>query len=148
MNPDLSRVLSQLLGTLELDVQGYRHLSALLEAQFRAALAHHAATMERLAQEIVEVAEAIELRKPLREDVLAQLLGRRGERGTLRALLARLPASAPQLLRARLDSVREQLEQLALDCKRLNLRNCEMIHEQHALMQRLLGQPEVSYAQP
>jgi len=141
------RALQQLLGILDNDVQGYRELQGLLEAQFRAALAHHATAMEQLAQHIVDQVDGITARREAREGVLAQLLGGR-ERPGLRTLAARLPASVPATVRERLGTASAQIEQLALDCKRLNLRNCELIHEQQSLMQRLLGQPEPLYAQP
>ncbi|MFG6488981.1 flagellar protein FlgN [Roseateles sp. BYS78W] len=147
MTTPLNRVLRQLIDVLTRDVQGYRELRTLLDAQFDAALAHHAASMDQLAGRIVTQVEGIDARRESRDGMLAQLAGRR-ERPGLRALAARLPAAVPLPLRERLAEVCGQLEQLTVDCKRLNLRNCELIHEQHALMQRLLGQPEASYAQP
>ncbi|MBV8503227.1 MAG: flagellar export chaperone FlgN [Paucibacter sp.] len=147
MNSPLTRLLTQLLDVLARDVQAYRELHALLQAQFEAALAHRAATMEQLADRIVAQVNSIEGRREDRESVLTQLIGRR-ERPGLRTLAARLPAAVPATLRERLSLSCTQIEQLAMDCKQLNLRNCELIHEQHALMQRLLGQGEAVYAQP
>lgn len=137
--------LYRLHAALELDCKDYVALKGQLALQFDAALAHDAAAMEHVAAQITHSAERIESRRPQMQSILTELVGRRPV-PTLRHLLERLPANLPEPLTAGLVTARQQLQQLTQECQQMNLRNCELIHEQHALMQRLLGQPEGSYA--
>jgi len=141
----LEDTLYRLHATLELDCKDYVALKGLLARQFDAAVAHDASAMEQVAAHITHSAERIESRRPQLLAILAELVGRRST-PSLRGLIERLPRSLPAPLREGLTSSRQQLQDLAHECQRMNLRNCELIHEQHALMQRLLGQTEGGYA--
>ena len=145
MTSRLDATVQHLLDVLALDCQDHGQLKTLLESQFQAALGHQASGMERIAQDIVSLVQDIEARRPRRDALLQQLLGRQANPGLL-ALVRRLPASLSRPLRERLDEVCRRLEIEARDCKRLNLRNCELIHEQHALMKQIMGLPETCYA--
>ena len=145
MSSRLDAIVQRLVDVLTLDWRDHGRLKGLLESQFTAALGHQARGMADIAQQIVTLVQDIEARRPQRDELLQLLMGRQANPGLL-ALVRRLPSSLSSEVRARLDDVCRRLEAEARECKRLNLRNCELIHEQHALMKRMMGLPETCYA--
>lgn len=122
------------------DVQDYQRLQALLEEQFAAALRHHATRLTELAESIATLVDGLEQRRRERVMLAGALLGT--DKPAMPALFARLPDGP----RAPLEAAWHQLEQLVRDCKTLNQRNCNLMVEQHALMQRVLHGEGDTYA--
>ncbi|WAC75548.1 flagellar protein FlgN [Roseateles sp. SL47] len=135
-------LLRQLGEGLRQDLAAYDGLRQLLDQQFNAALQHDAARMSGLADDILTQVAALDVQRARRRELLVALLGSAIE-PSVRALLQRLPASLAQPLAVQWRA----LEQALTSCKALNLRNCELITEQQALMQQLLGREEHVYAQ-
>lgn len=141
-----TEVLAALLRELHADRSAYARLRELLEAQFQAALRHQSEVLAGLAEDIVALVEQLDARSRQRGSTLKQLLGNGPDRDTepsMSALLQRLPAAVAQTL----GTAWLALEQQVRECKALNQRNCHLITEQHALMQRVLGVEEVLYAE-
>lgn len=138
-----AQALALMLRDMQADQAGYARLHELLEAQFQAALRHAAQQIVGLADEITRLVEELEERRATRSRLLVQLLGPAERTPTLARLLQRLPAQTSQLMA----QTWRGLEQQIRDCKQLNLRNCRLITEQHALMQRVLGVEEQGYAE-
>ncbi|UXH76889.1 flagellar protein FlgN [Roseateles amylovorans] len=136
-------LLQHLREGLRLDLRRYGELRALLEGQFGAALAHDPVRMGELSAAILALSDEFEVTRLRRHELLVALLGR-GTPTHLRALVERLPDAAAEPLL----TLWRQLETALSECKALNLRNCELISEQQALMQQLLGREEHVYAQP
>lgn len=134
--------LTQMLRGMHADRSSYAQLRELLEAQFQAALRHRAEALSGLAEDIVALVAQIEQRRQQRSQLLGRLLGP-GSTPSLQALLQRLPSATGRTLA----QAWQGLEQQVRECKRMNLRNCELITEQHALMQRVLGVEEPGYAE-
>jgi flagella synthesis protein FlgN len=137
-----SEALAQMLRDMHADRSSYARLRELLEAQFQAALRHRAEQLTELAEDIVVLVGQIEVRRQQRGTLLSRLLGP-ASKPTLEALLQRLPAAAGQTITV----AWQGLEQQVRECKSLNLRNCQLITDQHALMQRVLGVEEPGYAE-
>lgn len=135
-------LLKQLRDGLDHDQAGYQRLHGLLEAQFQAALRHQADAMAELADGILAQVAELDAQRERRQQLLVALLGRNGT-PSLKALLARLPQASAQPLA----QLWRHLQLALADCKALNLRNCQFIIEQQALMQQLLGREEATYAQ-
>jgi len=134
--------LAQMLRDLHADRSGYARLRELLEAQFQAALRHRAESLIELAEDIVALVGEIEARRQQRGSLLVRLLGP-DSKPSIEALLQRLPAATGQTFTV----AWQGLEQQVRECKRLNLRNCQLITDQHGLMQRVLGAEEPGYAE-
>lgn len=121
------------------DQLGYAALRALLEEQFQAALQHQSARLTALADPVIAAVEELDARRRQRVTLVTALLGAQGDMAQLFALLqddARSKAQADWLA----------LEQLVLECKRLNARNSEFLTEQYSIMQRVLHGEEDTYA--
>lgn len=138
----LAAALATLLQGLQADRQGCARLHALLEQQFQAALRHQPEELAVLGAAIERAVDAMAAGGRQRAGVLRRLLGG-GEIG-MQALLQRLPAAQAQRLQPVWQALQTQLQ----ECKALNARNCRLITEQHALMQRVLGVEEALYAEP
>ncbi len=136
-------MLQQLNEALSQDLSGYGALRELLNRQFDAAMRHEADAMAALSAQILAQTVQIDARRLRQRELLVALLGRHAE-PTLRVLVARLPAAAA----APIASIRRAIERALAECKALNLRNAQLITEQQALMQRLLGHEEHVYAAP
>lgn len=134
--------LAQMLRDLHADRSGYARLRELLEAQFQAALRHRAEPLIELAEDIVALVGEIEARRQQRGSLLVRLLGP-DSKPSIEALLQRLPAATGQTFTV----AWQGLEQQVRECKRLNLRNCQLVTDQHGLMQRVLGIEEPGYAE-
>ena len=121
------------------DRQGYPALLALLEEQFQATLRHRSAQLTLLADQVIAAVEELDARRRQRVSLVAALLGPKGDMPQLFALLqeeARAAALADWAA----------LEQMVLECKRLNARNSELMTEQYSIMQRVLRGEEDTYA--
>lgn len=134
--------LLSLLRGLHADRAGYCRLQELLEAQFQSALRHEGNALVGLAEQITGQVAQLESHREHRRELMARLVGRDHEL-TMPALIQRLPSRAGQAV----TTAWRGLEQLVRECKELNQRNCKLIIEQHALMQRLMGQDGALYAE-
>ncbi|MCX2861695.1 flagellar export chaperone FlgN [Paucibacter sp. PLA-PC-4] len=138
----VAEVLARLLRDLHADRSAYARLRELLEEQFQAALRHRSEQLSALAADIVALVEQLDQRRAVRSELLLALLGR-NSKPSVEALLQRLSGASAQTLAA----AWQGLEQQVTECKALNLRNCQLITDQHALMLRVLGVEEVTYAE-
>lgn len=138
-----AQALAQMLRDMHADRAGYARLRDLLEAQFQAALRHAAQPLVGLAGEITGVVAELDGRRAARSQLLVQLLGPAEPAPTLDRLLQRLPGPTGQTLTVAWQGLEQQIR----ECKQMNLRNCRLITEQHALMQRVLGVEEQGYAE-
>ena len=121
------------------DSLGYAALQALLEEQFQATLRHQSAQLTALADQVVAAVEPLDARRRQRVSLVTALFGPKGDMPQLFALLqdeARGQAQADWAA----------LEQMVLECKRLNARNSELLTEQYSIMQRVLHGEEDTYA--
>lgn len=121
------------------DVLDYRALADLLEEQFQAAMRHQAERLVELSQRISEVVDALERRRAERVAAVEALLGSGARMPTL---IAALPVPRAQLLGKGWAS----LEALVRHCKALNLRNCQLMTDQHDIMRRVLHGEDETYA--
>ena len=121
------------------DHQGYAALLALLEEQFHATLRHQNAQLAALADQVIAAVESLDARRRQRVSLVTALLGPEGDMSKLFALL-------PEDARATAQRDWSALEQMVLECKRLNARNSELLTEQYSIMQRVLHGEEDTYA--
>ena len=121
------------------DRQGYGALLVLLEEQFQAALRHQTEQLKVLAEQIVSAVEVLDGRRSQRMSLANALLG---PRPAMASLFALLQADA----QARSIAEWEALEQMVVECKRLNTRNSQLLTEQFTTMQRVLHGEEHIYA--
>lgn len=121
------------------DSLGYAALQALLEEQFQATLRHQSAQLTALADQVIAAVEPLDARRRQRVSLVTALLGPQGDMPQLFALLQEDARS-----KAQADWV--ALEQMVLECKRLNARNSELLTEQYSIMQRVLHGEEDTYA--
>lgn len=135
-------LLRQLREGLSQDLRGYGALRELLDRQFHVALRHQADEIAALSARILAQAAEIDAQRTHRRELLTALLGSVGQ-PSLRALLERLPPEVAEPLLA----LRQAIERALAECKAMNLRNAQLITEQQALMQQLLGREEHVYAQ-
>ncbi|MGK5023576.1 flagellar export chaperone FlgN [Janthinobacterium sp. RB2R34] len=121
------------------DHQGYAALLVLLEEQFQAALRHQTEQLKMLAEQIVAAVEVLDGRRGQRMSLVNALLG---PRPAMASLFALLQADA----QARSIAEWEALEQMVVECKRLNTRNSQLLTEQFTTMQRVLHGEDHIYA--
>ena len=121
------------------DGLGYAALLALLEEQFQATLRHQNAQLTTLADQVIAAVEPLDARRRQRVSLVTALLGPKGD---MQQLFATLPDDA----RSQAQSDWTALEQMVLECKRLNARNSELLTEQYSIMQRVLHGEEDTYA--
>ena len=121
------------------DSVGYGALLALLEEQFQATLRHQSAQLTALAEQVIAAVEQLDARRRQRVSLVTALVGPQGDMTQLFALLQE---------EARATAVRDwaALEQMVLECKRLNVRNSDLLTEQYTIMQRVLNGEEDTYA--
>ncbi|MGK5077155.1 flagellar export chaperone FlgN [Janthinobacterium sp. HLX7-2] len=121
------------------DSIGYSALQGLLEEQFQASLRHQSAQLTALADQVIAAVEPLDARRRQRVSLVSALLGPQGDMPQLFALLQE---------EARMTAVRDwaALEQMVLECKRLNARNSDLLTEQYTIMQRVLNGEEDTYA--
>ena len=121
------------------DSVGYAALQTLLEEQFQATLQHQSTRLTALADQVIAAVEPLDARRRQRVSLVTALLGPQGDMPQLFALLqedARAAAERDWLA----------LEQMVLECKRLNARNSDLLTEQYSIMQRVLHGEEDTYA--
>ena len=121
------------------DRVGYAALQTLLEEQFQATLQHQSTRLTALADQVIAAVEPLDARRRQRVSLVTALLGPQGDMPQLFALLqedARSKAEADWVA----------LEQMVLECKRLNARNSDLLTEQYSIMQRVLHGEEDTYA--
>ncbi|HTD04157.1 flagellar export chaperone FlgN [Undibacterium sp.] len=138
-NPTHPQLLSRLMKGVAEDVKAYRHLQALLEDQFNAALRYQAARLNELAGQITGTVDALEQRRQQRVFLVENLLG---AGGTMARAFPMLTGNA----REALESGWQLLEDLVVDCKQRNVRNCNLMMDQQNIMQKVLHGEEQIYA--
>lgn len=121
------------------DRRGYIELLALLEEQFQAILRHQTGHLQVLAEQVIAAVELLDGRRRQRVSLVTALLG---PKAAMAQLFALLPADTRAQASARWD----ELEQMVLECKRLNTRNSQLLTEQYTTMQRVLHGEEHTYA--
>ena len=121
------------------DRSGYAALQTLLEEQFQATLHHQSARLTALADQVVAAVEPLDARRRQRVSLVTALLGPQGDMPQLFALLQEDARATAQRDWA-------ALEQMVLECKRLNARNSDLLTEQYSIMQRVLHGEEDTYA--
>ena len=132
-------ILKRLMQGVGTDVQRYRKLVRLLEAQFQAVLRHDADELNELARGVTELVATLDVTRRERVAGVRELLG---PKGTMAGVIALLDGTRREALAAGWQT----LEALVRDSKRLNTRNCQVLMDQHVLMQRVLHGEEATYA--
>ena len=121
------------------DSVGYAALQTLLEEQFQATLQHQSTRLTALAEQVIAAVEPLDARRRQRVSLVTALLGPQGDMPQLFALLQ-------EDARATAERDWVALEQMVLECKRLNARNSDLLTEQYSIMQRVLHGEEDTYA--
>ena len=129
----LREALGRLIKGVHADLGDYRTLRELLDAQFEAALKHRSAVISDIADRISALTAQLDKRRAERVALAKMLVGKQSS-VTISAVSARLPANA----RPAFDEWWQTLEQLVQECKRLNQRNCDLLMNQHEILQRVL----------
>jgi flagella synthesis protein FlgN len=111
----------------------------LLESQFQASLRHQSTQLPLLAEQIIASVEQLDARRRQRMSLVTALAG---PKSGMTQLFALLQADA----RGKAVASWEELEQMVLECKRLNTRNSQLLTEQYTTMQRVLHGEEHIYA--
>mgnify|MGYP000666261712 FL=1 len=133
------QAVAKLADGIQADLAASNTLLELLERQFDAALRHRSAQLAELAEQLMPALEAMEQRRLQRVSLVRALLGPDGD-------MARLIASLAAPVRATFAADWQALEQMVLECKRLNARNSALLTEQFSIMQRVLNGEEDIYA--
>jgi flagella synthesis protein FlgN len=121
------------------DSVGYAALQTLLEEQFQATLQHQSSRLTALADQVIAAVEPLDARRRQRVSLVTALLGPQGDMPQLFALLQ-------EDARSKAEAEWVALEQMVLECKRLNARNSDLLTEQYSIMQRVLHGEEDTYA--
>ena len=132
------QALGKLRAGVSADLDTSQAILALLARQFDAALRHRSAELTELAEQLSPSLEAMEQRRVQRVSLVRALCGTRADMATL---IASLDPAQGEALRADWQA----LEQLVLECKRLNVRNSALLTEQFSIMQRVLHGEETLY---
>ena len=129
--------LSNFVSDVIEDVRDYHMLRALLQEQFEAAMKHNASRLKDLSEQITEAVDVLEKRRARRSELMASLVGRGAG---IADILAFLKDTAREAMKAKW----VELEGLVHECKELNERNCRLMMDQYAIMQRVLhGEEEI-----
>lgn len=131
--------LGQLMQGVGADIQRYRELLGLLESQFQATLRHEAASLAGLADTVTALVATLDDSRRERGALVHGLLGPKATMADAIALL-----DSPK--REALETGWRSLEALVRESKRLNARNCQLLMDQHALLQRVLHGEDATYA--
>lgn len=123
------------------DIRDYRVLRERLDEQFDKALGHRVEQMREVGDSIEALVDVLNERRAQRLMLATEITGQASAGGHA-AVLQQLNGQAATLLAG----WTEELHVLVRECKRLNLRNCSLITEQHDLMRRVLQQEEQTYA--
>ena len=133
------QAVAKLAAGIQADLAASSTLLELLERQFDAALRHRSADLAALADQLMPALEAMEQRRVQRVALVRALLGPDAD-------MAQLIASLAAPVRAPVAADWHALEQMVLECKRLNARNSALVTEQYSIMQRVLHGEEQTYA--
>lgn len=133
--------MTRFLQGLRDDLRDYQRLRDMLSAQFDAALHYRTQALADLADQIVELTAQLDLRRTERVTLVRALVGQ-GDASTVPALFETLPPAPAHVLATRWD----ELEQLVLECKTQNMRNCHLMVAQNEIMQRILNTEAETYA--
>jgi flagella synthesis protein FlgN len=132
------QAIGKLKAGVSADLDACQAILALLGRQFDAALRHRSAELGEIAAQLGPDLDAMEQRRVQRVALVRALCGAQADMAALIASLA-----APQ--GAALGADWQALEQLVLECKRLNVRNSALLTEQFSIMQRVLHGEETLY---
>lgn len=132
------QAIGKLTAGVTADLDACQAILALLGRQFDAALRHRSAELSEIAGQLAPALDAMEQRRVQRVTLVRALCGATADMATLIASLA------PQQ-RAAVTADWQALEQLVLECKRLNVRNSALLTEQFSIMQRVLHGEETLY---
>lgn len=128
-----SDVLRSLISGVHADHADYQQLRQLLGEQFDAALRHDTQALTALGERITAQVAVLDQRRRERMRAVA-LLGLRAP-ATMEQVIVLFASNTQAAVR----QLWQALEALVLECKALNGRNCRLMMEQHALMQRVLA---------
>lgn len=123
-----------LLDGLRQERDGFARMRALLQAHFDAALKHDSERVRVSAERITALTERLDSLCSQRQRLVQRLSGG-ATRDAHESLALRLPAKAADLLREQM----RELQALVGECKRLNVRNCELVVGQQDIMARVLN---------
>ncbi|MDM5178434.1 flagellar export chaperone FlgN [Massilia sp. DJPM01] len=132
------QALGKLRAGVSADLDACQAILALLARQFEAALRHRSAELADLAEQLTPLLDAMEQRRVQRVSLVRALCGAAAGMATL---IAGVAAAQGEQLAADWQA----LEQLVLECKRLNVRNSALLTEQFSIMQRVLHGEETLY---
>ena len=132
------QAVGKLTAGVSADLAACHDILALLGRQFDAALRHRSTELTALAAELAPLLDTMEQRRVQRVTLVRALFGASADMGALLASLAE-----PQ--RSAVGADWQALEQLVLECKRLNMRNSALLTEQFSIMQRVLHGEETLY---
>ncbi|RSZ55653.1 flagellar protein FlgN [Massilia atriviolacea] len=132
------QAIGKLSAGVSADLASCQDILALLGRQFDAALRHRSAELTELAALLAPLLDAMEQRRVQRVTLVRALCGATAGMDTL---IATLPAAQREALTA----AWQALEQLVIECKRLNVRNSALLTEQFSIMQRVLHGEETLY---
>ncbi|CDG82551.1 flagellar export chaperone FlgN [Janthinobacterium agaricidamnosum] len=133
------QALTRVLRGVSDDIAAYGALLELQEQQFQAALRHQPARLSALAESINAAVDGMEQRRRQRVSLVRGLSGAGGTMNQIIELLQGAP-------RLQLETDWAALEQMVLECKRLNQRNSHLLTEQYSIMQRVLHGEDDTYA--
>lgn len=136
------QAIQRLVYGVQNDVADYRALRLLLQAQFDAALRHRTAELADVAADISALCEVLQVRRRERLELLEVCVGEGAPADAMMAVLSKLPA----VYGAAALALWQTLQDLVRECKAFNQRNCALLMDQHALMQRVLNQESDIYA--
>ncbi|MBS0353878.1 MAG: flagellar export chaperone FlgN [Proteobacteria bacterium] len=143
--PTPAQALLRLATGVHADVADYERLQERLDAQFDAALRHDSGRLAGLADEILALCDTLDVRRQERNGLLrvfAAALKGMPPAEAVTALLARLPESQ----RSAAQAGWSRLGALVRECKALNVRNGQLLMDQHEIMQRVLKDGDDVYA--
>ena len=136
-----NEAMLRLIRDVQADVRDYAVLRVLLEDQFQSAVRHDTSRLNQLAHDIVAQVDSLDSRRENRVMLIHALTGETNPHH-IQGVLDQLSNGA----RDTLSTQWHELEVLVRECKALNTRNCELIVEQNAIMQRVLHGEEGIYA--
>jgi flagella synthesis protein FlgN len=123
------------------DLQDYQRLHSLLDTQFSLALQHDSIALEKLADEVMELVGTLNNRRVERSVLLARYIPVINNE-TVDKFLGSLPMESQEKIKA----LWQRLEDLIVECKEMNSRNCRLLTDQFEIMQRILKHEEHTYA--
>ena len=121
------------------DLDAAKGILALLERQFEAALRHQGAELARLAEELAPALDAMDARRRQRVALVRAL---HGEEGSMAGFIA----AQPEPGRTPLAAAWSELERVVVACKAATTRNGNLLADQFTTMQRVLHNPDGTYA--